>query len=127
MAPTRSMATIHTFGPFRLDADAEMLFHGAEPTVLGQRAVALLRVLLDRPGEPVSKDALIEAGWPGRAIEDSNLTVQIAAVRRIFEEGAGGGSWIETLPRRGYRYVGPAVTSDNSPAVANPRASPLAP
>jgi len=120
------MATIHTFGPFRLDADAEMLFRGAEPTVLGQRAVALLRVLLDRPGEPVSKDALIEAGWPGRTIEDSNLTVQIAALRRIFEEGAGGASWIETLPRRGYRYVGPVVATDNSPAAANPRTSPLA-
>ena len=103
-----------------------MLFRGAEPTVLGQRAVALLRVLLDRPGEPVSKDALIEAGWPGRTIEDSNLTVQIAALRRIFEEGAGGASWIETLPRRGYRYVGPVVATDNSPAAANPRTSPLA-
>jgi TolB-like protein/Tfp pilus assembly protein PilF len=121
------MGRIHTFGPFRLDADGEMLFHGAEPTVLGQRAVALLRVLLDRPGEPVSKDALIEAGWPGRAIQDSNLTVQIAAVRRIFEEGAGGAGWIETLPRRGYRYVGPVVATDNSAAVANPRISLLAP
>src|SRR5450432_2520626 len=127
MAPTQSMATIHTFGPFRLDADAETLFHGAEPTVLGQRAVALLRMLLERPGEPVSTDALIEAGWPGRPTEESHLTVQSAALRRTFEEGAGGASWIETLPRRGYRYVGPAVTSDNSPAVANPRASPLAP
>ena len=118
------MATIHTFGPFRLDADAEMLFHGAEPTVLGQRAVALLRLLLERAGAPVSKDALIEAAWPGLAIEDSNLTVQIAALRRVFEEGAGGASWIETLPRRGYRYVGPAVATDNSPAVANPQTSP---
>jgi TolB-like protein len=120
------MATIHTFGPFRLDAEAEMLFRGAEPTVLGQRAVALLQVLLERAGEPVSKDALIEAAWPGRAIEESNLTVQIAALRRIFEEGAGGASWIETLPRRGYRYVGPFVATDNSPIAANPRTSPLA-
>jgi TolB-like protein len=117
------MATIHTFGPFRLDAEAEILFCGAEPTVLGQRAVALLRVLLERPGEPVSKDALIKAGWPGRAIEDSNLTVQIALLRRVFEEGAGGASWIETLPRRGYRYVGPVVATDNSPAAANARTS----
>jgi TolB-like protein len=120
------MATIHTFGPFRLDVGAEMLFRGAEPTVLGQRAVALLRVLLERAGEPVSKDALIEAGWPGRAIEDSNLTVQIAALRRIFEEGAGGANWIETLPRRGYRYVGPVVATGNSPAAANSRTSPFA-
>ena len=79
------MATIHEFGPFRLDADAEILFRGAEPTVLGQRAVALLRLLLEQAGAPVSKDALIEAAWPGLAVEDSNLTVQIAALRRVFE------------------------------------------
>jgi TolB-like protein/Tfp pilus assembly protein PilF len=118
------MATIHKFGPFRLDADAEILFRGAEPTVLGQRAVALLRLLLERAGAPVSKDALIEAAWPGLAIEDSNLTVQIAALRRVFEEVTGGASWIETLPRRGYRYVGPLVATDNPPAEANPQPSP---
>src|SRR5258708_37702732 len=124
MVPTQPMATIHKFGPFRLDADAKILFCGAEPTVLGQRAVALLRLLLERAGTPVSKDALIEAAWPGLAIEDSNLTVQIAALRRVFEEVAGGASWIETLPRRGYRYVGPSVATDNSPAAANPQTSP---
>jgi len=118
------MATIHAFGPFRLDADAEILFRGAAPTVLGQRAVALLRLLLERAGAPVSKDALIEAAWPGLAIEDSNLTVQIAALRRVFEQGADGADWIETLPRRGYRYVGPTVTMGDPPAAANPRASP---
>ena len=52
------MAMIYEFGPFRLDADAEILFRGAEPIVLGQRAVALLRLLLERAGVPVSKDAL---------------------------------------------------------------------
>jgi TolB-like protein len=118
------MATIHKFGPFRLDADAEILFRGAEPTMLGQRAVALLRLLLERAGAPVSKDALIEAAWPGLAIEDSNLTVQIAALRRVFEEVAGGATWIETLPRRGYRYVGPTVATGHTPGEANPPASP---
>jgi TolB-like protein/Tfp pilus assembly protein PilF len=108
------MATSHEFGPFRLDGDAEMLFRGGVPIALGQRAVALLRLLLERAGAPVSKDALIEAAWPGLAIEDSNLTVQIAALRRVFEEEPGGAAWIETLPRRGYRYVGPAVAPGNS-------------
>ncbi len=117
------MATIHEFGPFRLDAAAEILFRGAEPIGLGHRAVALLRLLLDRAGEPVSKDALIEAAWPGLAIEDSNLTVQIAALRRVFEEVAGGAGWIETLPRRGYRYVGP-VASGTPPAAENRQRSP---
>ncbi len=121
------MATIHEFGPFRLDVAAEILFRGAEPIVLGQRAVALLRLLVERAGEPVSKDALIEAAWPGLAIEDSNLTVQIAALRRVFEEVAGAADWIETLPRRGYRYVGPSVTPGNPPAAEGTQASaPLA-
>jgi TolB-like protein len=121
------MTTIHKFGPFRLDADSKILFYGAEPTALGQRAVALLRLLLERAGEPVSKDALIEAAWPGLAIEDSNLTVQIAALRRVFEEAAGGANWIETLPRRGYRYVGPVVSPGNPSADAKPQmSSPLA-
>ena len=117
------MATTHIFGPFRLDAEAEILFRGAEPTDLGQRAVVLLRLLLERAGAPVSKDALIETAWPGLAIEDSNLTVQIAALRRVFEGVAGGASWIETLPRRGYRYVGPVVAT-NPPAKATPPTPP---
>ena len=117
------MSTIHEFGSFRLDADPEILFRGAEPTVLGQRAVALLRLLLERAGTPVSKEALIEAAWPGLAIEDSNLTVQIAALRRVLEQGAGGADWIETLPRRGYRYVGPVVTTGDPRAEAKPRTS----
>ncbi len=103
------MATAYEFGSFRLDAEAEILFREGQPIVLGQRAVALLRLLLEQAGAPVSKDALFEAAWPGLAVEDSNLTVQIAAMRRAFGE-AGGSDWIETLPRRGYRYVGPAVT-----------------
>src|SRR5690242_10110473 len=115
------MATTLAFGPFRLDAEAGILFHGAEPTALGQRAVALLALLVKRAGTPVAKGALIEAAWPAQAVEDSNLTVQIAAVRRVFEDLADGASWIETLPRRGYRYVGPAVTADDpDPAAAVP-------
>jgi DNA-binding winged helix-turn-helix (wHTH) protein len=117
------MATIHEFGPFRLDAAAEILFRGAEPIVLGQRAVALLRLLVEQAGTPVSKDALIETAWPGLAIEDSNLTVQIAALRRVFEQAAGGADWIATLPRRGYRYVGPVVTVSHPPTAANPQNS----
>ncbi len=115
------MATIYEFGPFRLEADAEMLFIGTEPIALGRRAVALLRVLLERAGTPVTKDALLEAAWPGLAIEESNLTVQIAALRRIFAEVDGGTTWIETLPRRGYRYIGPPVaTGSNASQQSSP-------
>jgi TolB-like protein len=103
------MATDHTFGPFHLDAEAGILFKGGEPLALGQRAISLLRVLLERSGTPVSKDTLIEAAWSGLAIEESNLPVQIAALRRALRVEPSGENWIETLPRRGYRYVGPTA------------------
>src|ERR1041385_6115686 len=120
------MATIYEFGPFRLDAGADALFRGGKPVALGGRAVALLRLLLEQAGSPVSKDALMEAAWPGLAIEESNLTVQIAALRRTFADLEAGVAWIETLPRRGYRYVGPsAVTvSDAAPPTSHPSGTP---
>ena len=71
---------IYALGPFRLDTHDAVLFCGTEPVALGRRAVALLRALVERPGALVSKDVLIEAAWPGQAVEDSNLTVQIAAL-----------------------------------------------
>src|SRR4029078_11372650 len=103
------LPTTYRFGTFVLDADTGALLSDGEPSLLGQRGAALLRLLLERATSPVSKDALIEAAWPGLAVEDSNLTVQIAALRRVLEQG-GGGRWIETLPRRGYRYVCPPIT-----------------
>jgi DNA-binding winged helix-turn-helix (wHTH) protein len=99
----------YALGPFRLDTQGDLLFHESEPVTLGRRAVALLQALVERPGAVVSKDALIEAAWPNQAVEESNLTVQIAALRRILGEAPGGDRWIETMPRRGYRFVGPVV------------------
>jgi adenylate cyclase len=110
----------YAFGPFRLDVQGETLFRGAEPVALSQRAVALLCILIDRAGAPVSKDALMEAGWPGLAVEESNLTVQIAALRRALGEVPGGEGWIVTLPRRGYRFVGPAVMKSEAHVPAAP-------
>src|SRR5438105_2701368 len=112
------MATIYVLGPFRLDAEAALLFRGAEPVALGRRAVALLSVLVKRPGILVSKDALIEDAWPGLTVEESNLTVQISALRRVFGEEPGGEQWIETLQRRGYRFVGPVSIEDQGTAAA---------
>jgi adenylate cyclase len=102
---------IHALGPFRLDTQAHLLLRDSAPVVLGRRAVALLQTLVERPGTLVSKDALIEAVWSGRAVEESNLPVQIAALRRVLGEVPGGERWIETLPGRGYRFIGPVFTA----------------
>ena len=106
----RTIPTIYTFGPFHLDVQGETLSRDTKPVALGYRAVALLRMLVDGAGATVAKDALIKAAWPDVAVEDSNLRVQIAALRRALGEVSGGESWIVTLPRRGYRFVGPPVT-----------------
>jgi DNA-binding winged helix-turn-helix (wHTH) protein/predicted ATPase len=116
------MVGSYVFGPFRLDVSAEILFRGGEPLPLGRRAVALLRTLIENTGLPVAKDALMEAAWPGLAVEESNLSVQIAALRKVLGEEPGADKWIETLPRRGYRFVGevrqgPKPAEDASPGV----------
>src|SRR5579862_7453297 len=99
-------------GPFRLDLGNELLLHGTEPVALGKRAILVLRALLERPGALVSKEALIEAAWPGQTVEEGNLKVQIAALRRAFGTVSGGDGWIETMPRRGYRFVGPVPAAE---------------
>ena len=99
-------------GPFRLDPRNDLLLRGTEPVALGRRAILVLRALIEQPGALVSKEALIEAAWPGQAVEESNLTVQIAVLRRAFGTASGGDGWIETMPRRGYRFVGPVVAAE---------------
>src|SRR6516165_7295821 len=123
LALDREMAATYILGPFRLDAEADTLFRGGEPVSLGHRAVALLRVLVEQRGIPVSKDALMEAAWAGLTVEESNLAVQIAALRRVFGEEPGGENWIETLPRRGYRFVGPASIRDQGALTAASQAA----
>ena len=96
-------------GPFRLDTEDGLLLRGGKPVNLGRRPIALLRAMVERQGALLSKDALIEAGWPGKSVEESNLTVQIAALRRALGTTPGGDRWIETMPGRGYRFIGPVA------------------
>jgi len=63
-----------------------------------------LRVLVERPGVPVPKTVLIDAVWPNLAVEESNLSVQIAALRKVLGQEPGGEEWIQTLPRRGIDF-----------------------
>jgi TolB-like protein len=110
----------YALGPFRLDTANEVLLRGTEPKALSRRAIALLRALVEKPGALVSKNALFETAWPGQAVEESNLTVQIAALRRALAEAPGGEHWIETMPRRGYRFVGPVVTEAEQRNIPQP-------
>jgi len=101
------LTKIYEIGPFRLDAEAAVLTQAGVPVALGSRAVAVLTTLVERSNEYVQKDAIMDAAWPGVVVEESNLAVQISAIRRVLAQEPGGERWIETLARRGYRFVGP--------------------
>jgi TolB-like protein/DNA-binding winged helix-turn-helix (wHTH) protein/Flp pilus assembly protein TadD len=88
-------------GLFRRDGNATLA-----PVELGSRALDVLRVLLDRPGDLVSRDEIMAVAWPGIVVEDNNLTIQIATLRRVLDQNPANGSCIQTVPRRGYRFVG---------------------
>jgi TolB-like protein len=120
---TPSSTESSLFEGFRLDRRAGVLFRRDErgvfaPIVIGSRALDILGVLVERPGDLVSRDEIIEAVWPGTAVEDSNLNVQVAALRRILDQNREQGSCIQTVPGRGYRFVAPVtrVEADARPA-----------
>ncbi len=76
------------------------------PVAVGTRGLKLLAALVGRPGEILGKAELMDAAWPGTAVEEANLTVQIAQLRKLLGPAAGGGEWIATVPRVGYRFAG---------------------
>lgn len=92
------------FGPFMLDRNRMALLRDGKVVAVGQRALALLGVLASADG-PVSKEALLNAAWPDVSVEEGNLTVQIAALRKALGPREDGSEWIVTVPRVGYRLV----------------------
>ncbi len=95
------------FGPYTFDTDRRHLTRDGATVELGQRACTLLQALLDADGQPVTKAALLDAVWPGATVEEGNLTVQIAGLRRLLGPGPQGQDWIVTVPRVGYRLIQP--------------------
>src|SRR5579862_4620990 len=99
-------------GGFRFDASTRELARigadgSATPLPLGSRAADMLLLFLQRPGELVTKSEIMDAVWPNITVEESNLPVQIAALRRALDAGREGASAISTIPGRGYRFTLP--------------------
>jgi TolB-like protein len=107
------------FGGFRFDRASGSLFRAsgpaaAEPVALGSRALALLGLLLERQGQLITKDQIMNVVWSGMAVEEANLTVQISALRRILDRDREQGSCIQTVPGRGYRFIPPVARTEPS-------------
>lgn len=106
------------FGPFVLDGTRGTLKRNDVPVAVGFRALNLLSALLQRPGEILGKAELMDAAWPGLVVEEGNLTVQIAQLRKVLGEAPDGSPWITTVPRVGYRFsasVEPLAEASRAP------------
>jgi predicted ATPase/DNA-binding winged helix-turn-helix (wHTH) protein len=97
------------FGRFLLLPNERALFEEDKPVRIGGRAIEILIALLERPGQLISQDELMERVWPKVFVQPSNLTVQVAALRRAIKDGQDGARWIINTVGRGYAFSGPVV------------------
>jgi len=113
----------YAFGPFELDADDRLLTHEGEIVPLTPKALDTLLILVERKGHVVSKDELLERVWPDSFVEQNNLAQNVSALRKALGEKEGGPRYIDTVPKRGYRFLVPVTerivpkpgTSDPNP------------
>ena len=97
---------LFAFGTFVLDMQRGALMREGRRVTIGHKGLLLLHALVRAPMQVVSKSALMEAAWPAAVVEESNLSVQIAALRKMLGSQPEGSEWIATVPRAGYRFAG---------------------
>src|SRR6266496_6728913 len=103
----RSGSLIYEFGPYRLDIGESVLMLDGRPVSLRPKAFDTLRTLVQGNGHVVGKDELMRQVWPDACVEESNLSQNIFILRKVLGESAASPRYIETVPRRGYRFVAP--------------------
>src|SRR5262245_14233665 len=96
---------IYDFGSFRLDAQERLLQRDGVTISLTPKAFDLLLALVERHGRLVDKEELFQTVWPDTIVEESNLSSNIALIRKALDDGTNGERYIETVPKRGYRFV----------------------
>jgi predicted ATPase/DNA-binding winged helix-turn-helix (wHTH) protein len=115
-----------SFGPFQLLPARRLLLERGKPVRIGSRALDILSALVEHPGELISKSELMTKVWPNTFVEEGNLKVHIAALRRALADGQAGNRYISVVPGRGYCFVAPVDRSaDPRPAMAQHLATEL--
>lgn len=104
MAPRKQQLSSYEFGPFRIHLAARGLFFGNEPVPLSSKTFDILKTLIERSGRLVTKDELMTKVWRSQPVEENNLTVRIAALRKTLNRYAQN-RFIETVFGYGYRFV----------------------
>ncbi|MDO8680261.1 MAG: winged helix-turn-helix domain-containing protein [Acidobacteriota bacterium] len=104
------------FGPFQVDPRTWSLSRGGDAVDLSPRLVEILTAIIEKNGEIVTKDELLDRFWPGVNISENTLTRAIADIRKALGEQASEPQYIQTLARRGFRFVGAAETGGTTGA-----------
>ena len=100
---------LYAFGPFRLDATEKLLLKNEDPVPLTPKAFETLLILIQKNGSLVQKDELIAQLWPDSFVEENSLAQNIYLLRKALGEGPGEHAYIETVPRRGYRFIAKVI------------------
>lgn len=100
---------IYEFGPFRIDVAERILRCGAEVISLPPKAVETLLVLLESGGQAIAKETLLDRVWPDTNVEEGSLTQNVSLLRKVLGE-RNNQTWIDTIPKRGYRFAIPVTT-----------------
>lgn len=102
---SQSAQVLYEFGPFRLDPSEELLVEGARKVPLTPKAYKTLLVLVENRGRTLAKDELLEKVWPDAFVEEATLAQNIFTLRKLLRDDRETAQYIETLPKRGYRFV----------------------
>ena len=111
----RPSNVIYEFGPFRLDPVNRLLTSSGSEVRLPGRAFDALLMLIQQPGALLTKEVLMASVWNGSFVEESNLTVAISTLRRALQEDPQDRQYIQTVARRGYRFVAEVRAVRESP------------
>src|SRR5262245_17909654 len=126
-----SAAARWTFGPFTLDIANACLWRDTEAVILPPKVFDVLHYLVVHPDRLVSKDELLDAVWPATAVSDVVVRVAIGALRKALGDTLQLPRFIATVPRRGYRFLGPVTLATSTATTAAtpvlPAALPLLP
>jgi len=118
----------YEFGEFRVaPLERRLCRRDGSPVEISPRLFDALLFFLQRPGQLLDKESLLETLWPGLVVEDNNLNQLVSALRRVLGDDAHASRWLQTVPRRGFRFVGPVVVKHADAAAALPPALVVAP
>src|SRR5262245_56579184 len=100
---------IYEFGGFRLEQAQQRLLYRGEPVALKPKILDLLLFLIQSRGQLVAKDDLMREIWPDTIVEENNITVSMSILRKTLGENRDKPQFIQTVPRRGYRFVAQVI------------------